>query len=307
MQNENGQALVLLAEGRPEYREALQQVLELEFRVLTAGEGSAVPRLAGEYLPDLVILGALPPGVDLPAICAGLKAASATATIPVLLFASEWPADDGAAGLAAGALDYLTVPLRPLLVRQRVRNYLALHRAQTQAERLCREDALTGAAQRRYFEEYLDQEWRRALRTGFPLSLVLADLDQFRAYNERHGREAGDRCLRQVAEAIADCLQRTTDQVARYAGEEFACLLPETDLEGGLQLAERIRQEVLGLEIDHGASAVSPFVTVSLGVASIVPDTLGSTAQLLVAADRALVQAKEQGCNRVQQAAAGGI
>ena len=300
MRDENEQAVVLVAEGRPGVRDALQQVLEQAFRVLSAVDGPTALRTAREYLPDLIILGELPPLLDALRVCADLKAEATTAAIPVLLFVSDWPVDDGAAGLAAGALDYLTLPLRPLVMRRRLRNYIDLRRYRLSADRLCREDSLTGVANRRYFDDYLEQEWRRAVRTGSSLSLLLVDVDQFRAFNERHGQKAGDRCLERVAGAIADSLQRATDLVARYAGEEFACVLPETGLEGALRIAERIREGVLGLEIPHGASPVAPVISVSLGVASIVPDKLGSTAQLLVAADRCLDLAKERGQNRVE-------
>lgn len=162
------------------------------------------------------------------------------------------------------------------------------------------QDGLTDVANRRHFDETLVLEWRRAARTNAPLSLLMLDIDFFKAFNDSAGHQAGDECLRRVAQTLRDTLQRAADLVARYGGEEFAILLPETDEEHAQRLASLLRERVSALQIEHRSS---PFahVTVSIGVASIVPSRDNGTGaqQLLGAADAALYEAKRQGRNRV--------
>ncbi len=166
-------------------------------------------------------------------------------------------------------------------------------------QRLSRRDGLTGIANRRHFDEYLQLEWRRAERDGRPLALLIADVDHFKAYNDVYGHQAGDESLRRVAQAIDAQLSRSIDVAARYGGEEFAVILPETPLAGALNIAERMRGAVMGLRIRHEASNVSEFVTVSIGAASIIPQRGESPDRLVGAADQALYDAKQGGRNRV--------
>jgi diguanylate cyclase (GGDEF)-like protein len=167
--------------------------------------------------------------------------------------------------------------------------------------RVVREDALTGVASRRRFEEALEEEWRRALRHRMPLTLALVDVDWFEAFNDRLGHPAGDDCLRSVAAAVASVSQRAGDLVARYGGEEFALLLPGIELEGARAVAESVRQRVEHLAIAHPDSKASAVVTVSVGVASCSPGSWpGIATDLVSEADRALYAAKQAGRNRVE-------
>lgn len=160
-------------------------------------------------------------------------------------------------------------------------------------------DGLTGIANRRRFDEFLDQGWRRAMRTVTEISLLMCDIDFFKDYNDAYGHQAGDDCLKRVALAIRDNFHRADDLAARYGGEEFAVIIPGTDAPGALSLAEAVRASVEALGIPHNASAVSSVVTISAGIATIKAQ-IGSTAEaLLAAADRALYQAKKEGRNRV--------
>jgi diguanylate cyclase (GGDEF)-like protein/PAS domain S-box-containing protein len=166
-------------------------------------------------------------------------------------------------------------------------------------QRLSRRDGLTGIANRRHFDEYLELEWRRAERDGRPLSLLIADVDHFKAFNDVYGHQAGDECLRRIAHTIDAQLSRSIDVTARYGGEEFAVILPETPLAGALNIAERMRGAVMGLRIRHEASPVSEFVTVSIGAASVIPRRGETPERLIGAADQALYEAKQGGRNRV--------
>jgi diguanylate cyclase (GGDEF)-like protein len=174
-----------------------------------------------------------------------------------------------------------------------------LRRANLELEHRAGMDSLTGLANHGTFHEKLDEEWRRCLRKESPLSLVFIDIDHFKLYNDAHGHPEGDGCLRRVADAIAAQVRRPTDLTARYGGEEFAVVLSETPDEGALYVAETQRAAVEDLAIHHGASPVSPVVTISLGVATATPTKDESPEELLARADAALYRAKAAGRNRV--------
>jgi diguanylate cyclase (GGDEF)-like protein len=160
-------------------------------------------------------------------------------------------------------------------------------------------DGLTQIANRRRFDEYLLQEWSRHIRMQQPLSLLLCDVDHFKLYNDHHGHQAGDECLKNVAKSLTLCY-RAGDLVARYGGEEFAMVLPQTNRAGAVRVAERIRAAVAGAALPHAASPVCDRVTVSVGVASMTPQLHGPDARALVeAADRQLYLAKHLGRNQV--------
>jgi len=166
-------------------------------------------------------------------------------------------------------------------------------------ERISALDTLTQIANRRRFDAVLRQEWRRSARDESPLSLVFCDIDYFKRFNDTYGHQAGDECLVRVAQAMEETLNRPADLVARYGGEEFIALLVDTGLEGARMLAERMRARVEGLRVEHRASGVASHLTVSLGVASIVPKPAVRPEDLVDRADRALYTAKEGGRNRV--------
>ena len=174
-----------------------------------------------------------------------------------------------------------------------------LQKTSHELHRLSISDELTNLGNRRHFEFMLDQEWRRALRFQAPISLILFDIDFFKRYNDNYGHQAGDDCLRLVAEEIGGFARRPGDTSARYGGEEFVLLLSGTDLAQAATIAEACRACVESLEIQHSYSQVSNVVTVSAGVASLVPDNDTSRRALVEAADKALYHAKWEGRNRV--------
>jgi diguanylate cyclase (GGDEF)-like protein len=174
-----------------------------------------------------------------------------------------------------------------------------LAEANARLERLSAQDGLTGVANRRRFDEALDVEWRRGARAQSPLSLVMLDLDYFKAFNDTNGHVAGDDRLRQVAQALVTAAGRAGELVARYGGEEFAVLLPGTGLEDAAAFAERLRLGVERLGLRHNASKVAEVVTVTAGVATLLPSEQSSPARLVAEADGALYRAKREGRNRV--------
>ena len=173
-----------------------------------------------------------------------------------------------------------------------------LQLANHELDRLSHTDYLTGVANRRYFEENLEHEWARALRGKYPVTLLMVDVDSFKLYNDHYGHIQGDECLKSIAKALMDTVKRPADIVARYGGEEFVLMLPNTD-QAVASLAEACRRNVEELQLPHKDSAVSVYVTISVGVATMQP-TPGQSYRLLIkAADDALYQAKEQGRNQV--------
>lgn len=180
-----------------------------------------------------------------------------------------------------------------------VRDITQRKQMEEKLQRLSVIDGLTGIGNRRLFDETLGNEWKRVIRDKFPISLILLDIDFFKLYNDSYGHQAGDTCLKQVATALDLCVQRPADLVARYGGEEFAVILPETTLEGASSLAESIRSSIESLKIEHNKSTVSPYVTVSIGVSTLVPERVASYEQLILNADKALYRAKEKGRNQI--------
>ena len=170
-----------------------------------------------------------------------------------------------------------------------------LEAANQELQRLASIDGLTQLANRRRFDEYLFDEWRRLAREQRPLSLILCDIDYFKLYNDTYGHLAGDFCLQQVAGVLRQSVRRPPDLVARYGGEEFAMILPNTDARGAAFVAETVRQRVRGLRIPHVQSPVSDYVTLSLGVATTIPRLDSSAQRLIAAADEALYRAKAEG------------
>jgi diguanylate cyclase (GGDEF)-like protein len=194
----------------------------------------------------------------------------------------------------------MTMPVSVARVR-RLTTEAQLRRAWQQMEALASLDGLTGVANRRRFDAVFAQEWARARREQSPVALLMIDTDQFKAFNDGYGHLAGDACLRSVAQAIAEVPGRPGDLVARYGGEEFAVLLPGSDASGAFRIAEAVRQAVYALGLPHHATEEQR-VTVSIGVASMVPVGEMEPDELIAASDRALYEAKHTGRNRVKMA-----
>ncbi|MFB2771301.1 diguanylate cyclase domain-containing protein [Pelatocladus sp. BLCC-F211] len=176
---------------------------------------------------------------------------------------------------------------------------IALRKANLELERLVTLDGLTQVANRRRFDEYLSQEWRRMAREQQYLGLILCDVDYFKSYNDYYGHQAGDTCLKNIAAAMRNTLKRPADLVARYGGEEFAVILPYTAIQGAVAVAQAIQKAIKLLRLPHIQSQISDFITVSFGVSSLIPTHNLQRETLIAAADRALYQAKKQGRDRI--------
>lgn len=284
----------------------LGEALRPDHDVLFATDGEEALRIAtSDHPPDIILLDVMMPQLDGYEVCRRLKSNAGTRNIPVIFVTVRDTAEDEARGLELGAIDYVTKPFSIPIVRARVRNHIELKRRGDDLENLSSLDGLTAIPNRRRFDEVLELEWRRAARAKTWLSLMMMDIDRFKAYNDHYGHPAGDQCLRQVARTLAGCLTRAGDFIARYGGEEFAAILPEADYHGAASVAERLRNEIRYLNIEHCCSTVSGEVTMSFGTASILPAQGVSLNMLVEAADRMLYEAKEAGRNNVKSCVVG--
>ena len=289
---------VLIVDDVPTNIQVLAEALRQEYRVKVATNGTDALSIARQTQPDLILLDVMMPGMDGFEVCRLLKSDSVTNGIPVIFVTAKDELADEEHGLNLGAADYITKPFHLPIVRARVRNHMRLKQKADLLERMAHVDSLTGIANRRRFDEALDVEHRRCQRTEQPISLLLIDIDFFKHYNDHFGHGMGDRCLAQVADALTHNAGRAADLVTRYGGEEFAVILPQTDGDGAMLTAERLREGVLELAIPHAPSAGQPLVTISIGIATVIPTIESPTSKLVEEADSKLYAAKAAGRNR---------
>jgi len=290
-----GNPRVLVVDDEPSAADALAEVLREPYELLVAPSGPRALELAAEGHIDLILLDVGMPGMDGFEVCRRLKADDKTRQIPVVFLAASGEVDDATRGLDAGGVDYVAKPISPALLRSRIRTHLELTQARERLEELTSVDALTGIANRRRFDACLEHEWRRALRSERWLSVALLDIDYFERFNGRYGRPRGDDCLRQVGQSLAESCRRPADLAARYSGEEFALVLPDTDPVGAEALAAGVLARVEELAIEHLDSPCAPRISVSLGAVSLVPSGAEDPKGVLDRADRMLYEAKADG------------
>jgi diguanylate cyclase (GGDEF)-like protein len=276
-----------------------------DYELLRASEGVSALEIATRKVPDMILLDVLMPGIDGYEVCRRLKREHRTSGIAVIFITGLAGVADQTKGLELGAVDYVSKPINSTVVRARVGNQLRLKRAQDEMTRLAATDALTGLANRRRFDEMLAYEYARHVRSGTEFSLILMDIDYFKSFNDNYGHVRGDECLRMVAQVITGVMSRATDLAARFGGEEFVFLLPETDLNGAFVFAEKIRKSISDLALPHRFSSIADHLTVSLGVISVWQLTGRSISNIVAQADAQLYAAKAGGRNRVCAASAG--
>ncbi|MEO4048288.1 PleD family two-component system response regulator [Pseudomonas sp. CAU 1711] len=295
----HGRPKLLVVDDQSLNIRVLHQLFRDECDVHMATSGEQALNVCQELLPDLILLDVMMEGLDGYQVCQRLKEIPATRDIPVIFVTGKSDEDDEAKGFELGAVDYISKPFNPVVVRARVRTHLTLKLQNDYLHALAMLDGLTGIPNRRAFDEHLAVAWAQACRDGRPLSLLMIDVDHFKKYNDHYGHLQGDQCLQQVAQALASVLHRPYDLLARFGGEEFAGLLPDTDESGALQLAQRMQAAIAELELEHAASDVSDRLTLSIGLATMRPTPLGSADQHLSYADEQLYRAKHEGRNRI--------
>jgi diguanylate cyclase (GGDEF)-like protein len=286
----------------------------------SAEEADRLLRSDPDHPVDLILLDIFLEGVDGIAFCRTIKEDPHLRDIPVIMVTARSEPEVLKSAFEAGAMDFIRKPFETIEFLARVRSALLLKKemdqrklresellelkthleeANRRLEELSHQDGLTQIANRRRFDGYLESEWKRAKRTKSPLSLIMLDIDFFKLYNDAYGHVAGDECLKSVALLFKQCLKRPEDLAARYGGEEFAAVLPNTDRNGAMVVSQEIQTRLEEKKILHESSVIAPYLTVSIGAVTWVPESEKAPSQLVQMADQALYSAKKRGRNTI--------
>lgn len=314
--------MVLLIDDQVMVGEAVRRALATEADMelhYCANPGQALA-LAQKIKPTVILQDLVMPGFDGMSLVRAYRADPATRDIPVIVLSTKEEPLVKKEAFAAGINDYLVKLPDAIELIARIRHhsraylnqlqrdeaYRALRESQrklleinAELQRLTNVDGLTGLSNRRFFDEYMDMEWRRAIREQTMFCVLMIDVDDFKKYNDSYGHLAGDDVLRQVGGAIQYVLRRPADLGVRFGGEEFTIVLPATQLEGAQVVGEELLRRIAGIAIEHRASTVGAHVTVSIGGAGVVPARNSEHLELLGRADQALYEAKHGGKNRL--------
>lgn len=301
----------------------LTHILGEEYTIYTATNGENAIEKAKELHPDLILLDILMPGMDGYETLSEIKSSEDIKKIPVVFITGLDSSEDEEKGLSLDAVDYITKPFSAAIVKLRVRNQIQIINQLRTIENLSMIDQLTNIPNRRCFDNHLHMEWKQAIREQTPLSLLMMDLDKFKRVNDNYGHQQGDLVLKTIAGVFTRSLKRASDFTARWGGEEFTILLPNTPLEGAIDVAENIRadveqtlipivepcssfpdndsrQENNEAEIKKSGNVESELkITISIGISSLMPTSESSIDSFISSADKALYMAKEAGRNRV--------
>lgn len=292
---------ILIVDDEKMNLKVLADLLKDEYVPVLARSGEqALQHAFGDFPPDLILLDVVMPQMGGCDVIKHLKNSDKTKNIPVIFVTALSSVEDEEHGLKLGAVDYITKPYSPPIVKIRIRNHLRIVHQYKLLDQLAHLDGLTEIPNRRRFEEVLEQEWARSARNGAPFSLAMVDVDYFKQYNDHYGHAMGDLALQKIAKALQRSLGRPGDLVARYGGEEFVMVLPETDAAGAKVVAERSLQEVADRDIPHQYSQVAKHVSVSIGLVTIMHmDYTIQPETILKTADQNLYLAKKNGRNQM--------
>lgn len=316
---------ILIVDDRPENLLVLEGLLEdLPCNIVKASSGNEALGFMLEYDFALVLLDVQMPEMDGFETAELMRSSEITRNIPIVFVTALYKEQKYIfKGYEIGAVDYLFKPIEAVILRSKVNVFLELNKqkwqlkeqansikrkleelqelqeANKELQSLSTLDGLTNIPNRRKFDEYIKIIWKESLRNDTTLSIIMIDIDDFKAYNDHYGHLQGDDCLIKVAHRLLNSIKRPRDIVARYGGEEFAVILPETDLEDANLIAETFRMNIEELQIPHEYSQASLFITISLGVYSNNPNSSSSIEKYIAKADVALYYAKSLGRNRV--------
>ncbi len=285
---------VLIVDDQPGNIRVLAEALDPHYQIQFASNGQQALELAFAEPPDLVLLDVVMPVMGGFEVCHALKSDARTRHVPVIFVTTLGEVEDEERGFALGAVDYITKPISPTTVRARSRTHIELKRQRDLLNQLASFDPLTGIANRRQFEEALQQRWNDAELSAQAHTVLLIDIDYFKAYIEAYGHRDGDECLRRVGAALGNEFERNGELAARYGGDEFALLLPGGDCAAH---AARLHRCIAALGIAHELSPLGGRLTVSAGSVDLIPRNKSVRASLDIAA-RLLAEARRDGGNR---------
>lgn len=316
---------ILIVDDRPENLLVLESLLEdMDCNIIKANSGNEALGLMLEYEFALVLLDVQMPEMDGFETAELMRGSEKTRYVPIV-FVTALSKEEISMfkGYEVGAVDYLYKPIEPIILRSKVRIFIELFNqkklleeqstllklkvneltelkdANFKLENLSFIDGLTGIGNRRSFDEYIKIAWKNARRSKKPISLIMGDIDNFKLLNDKYGHLKGDDCLIDVGRTINSNIRRPLDFVARYGGEEFIVILPETNSEAAFKIAEEIRKAIKALEIPNEDSLVSEHMSMSFGLATIIPNQEDRIEDFIDQADKAMYKSKEMGKNRV--------
>jgi len=294
---------VLVVDDEPMNIRALTHILAPDYTIYVEKDGYGCVETARELRPDLILLDVIMPARNGFETIEILKSDVVLKDIPVIFVTGLSNPQDEETGFNLGAADYINKPFSPAVVKLRVKNHIHMVNQMREIYSLSVTDTLTGIGNRRHFNNQLEAEWQRGLRQQKPVSFLIFDIDHFKAFNDKYGHIQGDWVLKNVSTAIRDGLLRPTDILARWGGEEFAVILPDTPLEGAKIVAENIRRKIESttflLELDDRQEETK--LTISAGINCVIPknDNSYSLDRLIAGADKALYFSKHNGRNKV--------
>lgn len=289
---------LLIVDDQPLIIRVLYELFKIDCEVFMSTSGEDALKQCHIIKPDLILLDLVMPEMDGYEVCRQLKANEDLADIPVIFVTASMDQADEVKGFSVGAVDFIQKPVNAVITRARVNTHLRLKRQSDLLKSMALFDGLTGIANRRHFESSIHIDWLQCARENMPISLLLIDIDQFKQYNDFYGHQGGDTCLQQVARALASVPSRPYDLLSRYGGEEFALILPKTNHQGALHVAENIAKSIHKVAIPHEKSNLG-IVTISVGVATTTPIHKISPDIIIAEADKALYKAKDTGRNKV--------
>ena len=296
--DETNRSRLLIVDDEKTNIVVLTRILSPEYTIIAAKDGLSAIEAANEHAPDVILLDIVMPDMDGYEVIAALKQSDRTRSIPVIFITGLHEARDEEKGLLLGAVDYISKPFNAAIVKLRIQNQITMHNYIRTIERLSLTDQLTDLPNRRSFDDRIRLEWKRAMREKKPISVLVIDIDNFKKHNDTYGHLQGDVTLQIIGRIFGEELRRSVDFGARWGGEEFIALLVNTETEGALEVAERIRKriDVTPIPLANGQSTQ---VAVSIGIHSQTPAPENSVDDFIRKADDALYIAKRRGRNRV--------
>ena len=299
-ETDNTKKTVLIVDDENANIIALNAILSGDYTTYAAKSGKAALSAVKNHKPDIILLDIIMPDMDGYAVIEKLKSSDITKHIPVIFITGLRSPQDEERGLLLGAADYISKPFSPAIVKLRIRNQIMILDQMRLIIRLSMTDRLTELPNRRFFEGRMKSEWWRSHRELTPLSILMLDIDNFKNYNDTYGHQQGDNALCAVASAFTEVLKRPGDFAARWGGEEFIMLLPNTDIVGAIDVAEQLRVHIEAMEIPGTAGNGVTKVTASIGTNTKLPGEESTIEKFIGGADKALYSAKNNGRNRVR-------